>query len=59
MSHGVGCGSEIPSSYTNVAGSMCWIDWVMSTVPLSQYNVDDFEVNKTKSILDAITIIMF
>jgi len=43
VSHGVGCGSEIPSSYTNVAGSMCWIDWVMSTVPLSQYNVDDFE----------------
>ena len=32
VSHGVGCGSEIPASYSNVAGAMCWIDYVMSTV---------------------------
>ena len=61
VSHGVGCGSEIPASYSNVAGdfvfffiesflynssphllsgAMCWIDWVMSTVPMSKYDVD-------------------
>ena len=22
------------------SGSMCWIDWVMSTVPMSKYDVD-------------------
>ena len=26
-----------------VSGSMCWIDWVMSTVPMSKYDVDNEE----------------
>ena len=61
VSHGVGCGTEIPASYSNVAGdflyflfgiahlyamlsgAMCWIDWVMSTVPMSKYDVDNEE----------------
>jgi len=38
---GVGCGNEIPSVYSKTAGSMCWIDWIMSCVPLSDYNIDD------------------
>jgi len=46
VSHGVGCGTEIPASYSNVAGSMCWIDWVMSTVPLSKYDVDNEETSE-------------
>ena len=39
MAWGVGCGSEIPSVYSNTAASMCWIDWIMSCVPLSDYNI--------------------
>ena len=38
---GVGCGNEIPSVYSKTAASMCWIDWVMSCVPLSEYNIDN------------------
>jgi len=44
VSHGKGCGSEVPASYSSVAGSMCWVDWVMSVVPLAKYDVDDREV---------------
>lgn len=40
VSHGKGCGTEIPASYSNVAGSMCWIDYVMSTVPKANFDVD-------------------
>ena len=29
-----------------VSGSMCWIDWVMSTVPLSKYDVDNEETSE-------------
>ena len=29
-----------------VVGSMCWIDWVMSTVPLSKYDVDNEETSE-------------
>ena len=46
MSHGKGCGSEVPASYSSVAGSMCWVDWVMSVVPLAKYDVDDREVEE-------------
>ena len=38
---GIGCGNEIPSVYSNVAGSMCWIDYVMSCVPLAEYYIDN------------------
>ena len=38
---GIGCGDQIPSIYSNVAGSMCWVDWIMSCVPLSDYYIDD------------------
>lgn len=38
---GVGCGEEIPAVYSNVAGGMCWIDWVMSCSPLADFNIDD------------------
>ena len=24
-----------------LSGSMCWIDWVMSTVPISEFDVDN------------------
>ena len=24
-----------------MSGSMCWIDWVMSTVPISEFDVDN------------------
>merc|ERR1711953_873089 len=37
---GIGCGNEIPSVYSNVPGSMCWIDWVMSCVPLADFYID-------------------
>ena len=38
---GVGCGNEIPSVYSDTAGSRCWIDWIMSCVPLAEYNIDN------------------
>ena len=40
MAWGIDCGQEIPAVYSNVAGSMCWIDWIMSCLPLSDYNID-------------------
>ena len=40
MAWGIDCGQEIPAVYSNVAGSMCWIDWIMSCVPLSEYYID-------------------
>ena len=27
--------------YSKTAGSVCWIDWIMSCVPLSDYNIDN------------------
>merc|ERR1711915_235533 len=38
---GVGCGEEVPSVYSSVPNSMCWIDWVMSCVPPAQYDIDN------------------
>jgi len=46
VSHGVGCGTEIPASYSNIAGSMCWIDYVMSTVPNAEFDVDNVEAEE-------------
>jgi len=46
VSHGVGCGTEIPASYSNIAGSMCWIDYVMSTVPMAEFDVDLVEAEE-------------
>ena len=40
MAWGVGCGNQIPSVYSKTAGSMCWIDWVMSCVPVADFNID-------------------
>ena len=37
---GVGCGNQIPSVYSKTAGSMCWIDWVMSCVSVADFNID-------------------
>ena len=35
----VGCGEEVPSVYSSVPAAMCWIDWVMSCVPITEYDI--------------------
>jgi len=40
VAFGLGCGDPVPSIYSSVPHAMCWIDWVMSCVPLSNINVD-------------------
>jgi len=37
---GVDCGGNIPAVYSSIPSAMCWIDWVMSCVPLSVNNID-------------------
>lgn len=32
---GIKCGEAVPAVYSSLAADMCWIDWVMSCVPLS------------------------
>merc|ERR1711892_1336885 len=38
---GIGCGDEVPSVYSSIATSMCWIDWVMSCTPIAEYDIDN------------------
>eukprot|EP00090_Calanus_glacialis_P017552 TRINITY_DN2728_c0_g1_i9.p1 TRINITY_DN2728_c0_g1~~TRINITY_DN2728_c0_g1_i9.p1 ORF type:complete len:527 (-),score=114.06 TRINITY_DN2728_c0_g1_i9:161-1741(-) len=38
---GVGCGDEVPSVYSSIPAAMCWIDWVMSCVPIAEYDIDN------------------
>jgi len=38
---GVGCGDEVPSVYSSIPAAMCWIDWVMSCVPIARYDIDN------------------
>lgn len=41
VSWGKGCGTTIPSLYSSVPAAMCWIDWVMSCIPLAEYDIDN------------------
>jgi len=42
---GIGCGDEIPSVYSSVPDSMCWIDWVMSCIPRADFDIDNVEAD--------------
>jgi len=37
---GLGCGEAVPSVYSSVPDSMCWIDYVMSCVSASDNDID-------------------
>jgi len=40
VAFGFGCGEKIPAIYSSVSDAMCWIDWVMSCVPLARSDVN-------------------
>jgi len=49
---GIGCGDKIPSVYSSIPSSMCWVDWVMSCVPIAEYDIDntfveDLDIRRT------------
>ena len=37
---GLGCGDDVPAIYSSIPSAMCWVDWVMSCVPIAETNVD-------------------
>jgi len=37
---GLGCGDDVPAIYSSIPSAMCWVDWVMSCIPLAERDID-------------------
>ena len=52
MVAGIGCGHGIPAFYASVPDAMCWLDWVMTCLPLAEADVEDRQqVDATMTII--------
>merc|ERR1712025_537137 len=37
---GLGCGDDVPAIYSSIPAAMCWVDWMMSCIPLAEKDID-------------------